>query len=60
MFQKAVDKHNFLMKKGMENAGCDRYLFGLLVEAKKDPKFKELPEIFTDPAFAKRFVQHEK
>ena len=60
MFQKAVDKHNFLMKKGMENAGCDRHLFGLLVEAKGDPKFETLPEIFTDPAFAKRFVKYQK
>ena len=56
MFQKAVDKHNFLMKKGMENAGCDRHLFGLLVEAKEDSKFEKLPEIFTDAAFSKRFV----
>ena len=58
MFQKAVDKHNLLMKKGMENAGCDRHLFGLYVEAKENPEFKTLPEIFTDSAFTKRFVKN--
>ena len=56
MFQKAVDKHNLLMKKGMQNAGCDRHLFGLYVEAKEDEKFNAFPEIFTDSAFTKRFV----
>ena len=56
MFQKAVDRHNLLMKKGMENAGCDRHLFGLNVEAMEDAKFNSLPEIFTDSAFTKRLV----
>ena len=54
MFHEAIDKHNLLMKKGMENAGCDRHLFGLLAEARENKEFKKLPEIFTDASFAKR------
>ena len=56
MFETAVGKHNSLMKLGMENAGCDRHLFGLFILAKEDPEFKTLPNIFTDPSFKKRFV----
>ena len=54
MFHDAIDKHNLLMKKGMENAGCDRHLFGLLAEARENNEFKKLPEIFSDASFAKR------
>ena len=56
MFEKAVNKHNSLMKLGMENAGCDRHLFGLNILAQEDPTFHTLPSIFTDPSFAKRLV----
>lgn len=56
MFVAAVNKHNSLMKLGMENAGCDRHLFGLSILAQEDPDFKSLPEIFTDPSFNKRYL----
>ena len=58
MFEAAVGKHNSLMKLGMENAGCDRHLFGLSILAQEDPEFKTLPNIFTDPSFKKRFFNY--
>ena len=57
MFETAVEKHNGLMKLGMQNEGCDRHLFGLLTVAQEDIEFKKLPEIFTDPSFTKRLVE---
>ena len=57
LFETAVDKHNNLMELGKMNAGCDRHLFGLHIVAQEILKLKNIPEIFTDPAFTKRLVK---
>ena len=54
MFKAAIDKHNELMRLGMQNAGCDRHLFGLMIAAQEVLKLEKLPAIFMDPAFANR------
>ncbi|XP_046397600.1 peroxisomal carnitine O-octanoyltransferase [Ischnura elegans] len=51
LLEKAINKHNQLMKQGKANAGCDRHLFGLQCIAME--KGLEVPEIFKDPAWAK-------
>ena len=36
-------------------AGCDRHLFGLQITAREQGL--PVPELFTDPAYTKRFVR---
>ncbi|KAG8232274.1 hypothetical protein J437_LFUL011761 [Ladona fulva] len=51
LLQKAIKKHNLLMKQGKVNAGCDRHLFGLQCVAMESGL--EMPEIFKHPAWFK-------
>ncbi len=52
LLMKAVNKHNSLMQKSMQNKGCDRHLLGLKILALE--RGLELPEIFKDSSFTKR------
>ncbi|OCT73980.1 hypothetical protein XELAEV_18032941mg [Xenopus laevis] len=51
---KAFVKHNKMMKECQLAKGFDRHLLGLLLLAKEQGL--PVPELFTDPAFTKRFV----
>ncbi|XP_071451715.1 peroxisomal carnitine O-octanoyltransferase-like isoform X3 [Hetaerina americana] len=51
LLEKAINKHDKLMKQGKANAGCDRHLFGLQCIAME--KGLETPEIFKDSAWTK-------
>ncbi|XP_062395055.1 peroxisomal carnitine O-octanoyltransferase [Sardina pilchardus] len=49
--QKAVNKHNKLMAEAQNGKGIDRHLLGLCLIAKEEGL--PVPELFTDPVFAK-------
>ncbi|XP_077160259.1 peroxisomal carnitine O-octanoyltransferase isoform X2 [Paroedura picta] len=51
LLQKAVSKHNKLMKECENGKGFDRHLLGLLLTAKD--QCLPVPEIFLDPAFSR-------
>ena len=52
----AVARHDHLMDLCKRGLGCDRHLLGIMVAAaeEEDEDDCTLPEVFTDPAFAKR------
>ncbi|XP_048116561.1 peroxisomal carnitine O-octanoyltransferase [Alosa alosa] len=49
--QKAANKHNKLMNEAQNGKGIDRHLLGLSLIAKEEGL--PVPELFTDPVFAK-------
>ncbi|RWS08099.1 peroxisomal carnitine O-octanoyltransferase-like protein [Dinothrombium tinctorium] len=51
LLSKAVNKFQHVMKKAMQNEGCDRHFLGLYVISLEEGI--ELPDIFTDPSFIK-------
>ena len=50
----AIQTHLSLMSECTKNEGIDRHMFGLYCIAMENGI--ELPEIFTDPSYIKRFV----
>ncbi len=54
LFLKAVNRHNALMQRSMQNRGCDRHLLGLkLLAAEKGEK---LHALYEDPAYKIRYI----
>lgn len=49
--QKAANKHNKLMAEAQNGKGIDRHLLGLILIAREEGL--PVPELFTDPVFAK-------
>ena len=49
----AVEKHVEQMKECQQAQGIDRHLFGLAILALENGM--QMPDIFTDPAFTKRY-----
>lgn len=54
LMKAAVTTHMILGSQAMEGQGCDRHLLGLYAISREGGY--DLPEIFTDPSFVKRFV----
>jgi carnitine O-octanoyltransferase len=57
LLKHACQKHDKLMDEARNNAGCDRHLLGLMLTARS--LNLETPEIFTDPAFKKRYLMND-